>query len=49
MAAFSFLPQTFWDVVGTYEWYFTTLSFCECRLSGGGGDTQTLPAVIKFI
>ena len=38
-----FVPK-FWEVVGTYKWYF---SFYECRFSGG--DTQTLPYAKEFV
>ena len=44
-----FLPQNFGKVVGPMN---SILSFYECRLSNGnrgGGDTQTLHAVLQFI
>ena len=48
--AFGFLSQFFWEVVKPMN---GTLSFYECRLSGGalrgGRNTQTLPVVINFI
>ena len=50
MVAFGFLSQNFvkWQVSIRND----SLSFYECRFSGednmSGGDTQTIPAVIKF-
>ena len=53
MVGFSFLPQNFGSMVGTYECH---LPFCECRyvdglvvLLGGGGDTQHPHVVIKLV
>ena len=48
MVAFGFLPQN----LGSLRRPITgTMSFYECRLSGGElrGVTETLPAVIKFV
>ena len=43
-----FAPK-FWEVVGTYEWYFVIqrMQF-EWYRQEVEGDTQTLPAVIEF-
>ena len=50
VVAFGFLPQNFGRWKGPMN---GTLSFYECRLSGGelrdSGDTITPPVVIKFI
>ena len=43
MIAFGFLPENFERWQGPMN---GTLAIYECRLSGG--DTQTLPAIIKF-
>ena len=45
VVTFGLLLKNFGEVAWTYEWYFVILSM-QVEL---GGDTQTLPAVIKFV